>query len=147
MKDEEIVNEKFCSFLVCFLRDVVGTLAHRLGEILDPFEKFVILKKLERFVAALDKGAIETFVEEIVIVLQYEDICTLLGYADTAELSKAIQKVYFRVDIERKGVLLDVIHRLKLVEAQSFLRELMGQYNPPNLQKKIQHVFNVIVRM
>jgi hypothetical protein len=143
-QETDSFNETFYSFLFSFLDEVMKNIAKRLSNLLDPFEKFVVLKKLDSFLLSLSREQLERVVHCAFSTLELDDVCALLSYSRGEVLAQSLHSLYHKVGTDEKEKILESISKLKLISLEPFLEEVSKQYNPPNLQKKISSVLAII---
>ena len=146
-QETESFNVTFHSLLFSYLEDVMKNIAKRLSLLLDPFEKFVVLKKLDNFLLSLSKEQLEQVIHLAFSTLDLDDGCALLSYSQGDILGQALQSLYHKVSTDEKERILESISKLKLISLEPFLEEVSKQYNPPNLQRKISTVWTTIKNM
>jgi hypothetical protein len=129
-------------FSVLFLDKIIASLSGKLSKAADPFEKFLIIRRLQKFIFSLDKDNLEKFVLTIFATLQLDDICDMLSYAKKDDLTEILTVMYFKSEEKRKEQILNTIARLKLSEARGFAENLAKADNPRSLLKIINEILN-----
>ncbi|MFA5271306.1 MAG: diguanylate cyclase [Candidatus Omnitrophota bacterium] len=127
-------------FSLLFLDEIITGLSEKLAKVADPFEKFLIIRRLQKFIFSFDKDNLERFSSAVFGVLQFDDVCDMLSYAKKGDLVETLRVVYFKSDEKGKERVLSLIYRLKLIEAKDFVENLTKADNPHQLHKIITEI-------
>jgi len=143
-QDTEEAQEDINYFLLSFSDKIIESLSEVSSGTTDPFEKFVLLKRLKSFIFSLKGDALREFITGIFVTMQFDDACDIMLCVRKEELSSVLENLYSRGDDAGREKIIDIIDRLNLKEARSFLGSLLKQDNPFNLKKKITRVYGKI---
>ena len=129
-------------FSLLFLDKITAGLSEKLVKTSDPFEKFLVIRRLQKFIFSLDKNSLEKFTSAIFSTLRFDDVCDMLSYAKKQDLAEIMKTIYFKSDDKGKERVLNFISRLKLSEAKDFAENLTKTESPRHLYKIITEILN-----
>ncbi|MFA6281450.1 MAG: hypothetical protein WCY05_02980, partial [Candidatus Omnitrophota bacterium] len=141
LKDIENIVQYFS---LLFLDKVIKSLVVKLAKIGDPFDRFLIIRRLQKFSFSLSKDDLEKLTNTILNSLQFDDVCDMLSYTKKEELVSVLTNLYPKIREEDKEKILNIAYRLKLKEILPFLKELAKTANSRQLQKRIVEIIDEI---
>ncbi len=125
-------------FFASFLKEASEEIKSKLDKTYDPFEKFLLFRKLEGIIFYLDQDTLRRFIDYGLSIFPSKEISEMLSYANRGILSRVLEETYLEVnDAQREKILL-IIKELKLKETKGFLEKILRENPPLNLERIIE---------
>ncbi len=124
-----------------FLEKIFSVFTKQLTEANDPFNKFVLVRKVKDLFSHLTVSGIEKLLQLIYdVCVQIPDVVDLLAYVNISHLQKFLHERFFTWDERRKTKIIEMIGILKMKDLEGFLQTVSEREYSPALKKYVARI-------
>ena len=138
------VKESMFNFFIDFSDEVIENLVKKFKNLYDPFDKFLIIKKIIPFLNSLSIEDLKKVINSALKLFDLDDLCNILSYIDAKNLNIILGDVYLNSEDKNREKILELVRRINLTDAEGFLKKLLKDETHSNLKDIIIKVIDKI---
>ncbi len=121
--------------------EIIEDFLKRITASYDPFEQFVLVRKIGPFVSLLEDKALMKFTQKSIDSLKSETFANILSYLDKDKFKSAMQSLYSISDDAHREIILNVISGMRKDLVEPLFDPFMEEETSNKLKDKVKSIF------